>query len=147
MRLDSEPGCSNGYPLSTMRLARELKRLPFAALASALLLAGCETLDSGSAGTIQVEGRCHFPDGEGVTYRVKPGAEIIGAGGIGCTFVIEPGARLEAHSGSDNTYKIKSGGYFRGFAHPAQNCVVQYEPGAVVEPLETGPGTRFVPVR
>lgn len=91
-----------------------------------------------------VEGTLFYPDAKGVTYRVPTGAQIIGAGGSDCVFIVETGGSVVAHSGSGNSYRIKSGGHFRGFTHPATNCTITYEAGAVIEQEQVGPGTTFV---
>jgi len=85
----------------------------------------------------------HFPDETGKTYVIPAGSEVIGAGGTNCTFIVEPGGRLEAHSGNGNRYKVKEGGFFKGFIHPAENCVVQFSQRATLEQVEAGPGTSF----
>lgn len=113
----------------------------------ALLLTQCETIDSGmagAAGSVTVAGTMFYPDEKGVTYRIPAGAQIIGAGGADCVFVIENGGSVVAHSGDGNSYRVKSGGHFRGFAHPAKDCTVTYEAGAIVEQEQTGSGTTFV---
>lgn len=113
----------------------------------ALLLTQCETIDSGmagAAGSVTVAGTMFYPDEKGVTYRIPAGAQIIGAGGTDCVFVIENGGSVVAHSGDGNSYRVKSGGHFRGFAHPAKDCTVTYEAGAIVEQEQTGSGTTFV---
>jgi hypothetical protein len=116
-----------------------------AVLVSLLLLAQCETMDSSaSGGSRTVQGTEFYLDEKGVTYRVPAGAQVIGAGGIDCVYIIENGGSVVAHSGTRNSYRVKAGGHFRGFAHPATNCTVTYEAGAVVEQEEAGPGTRFV---
>ena len=114
-------------------------------LAVPLLLAQCETMDvPGSGASRTVQGTEFYLDEKGVTYRVPAGAQIIGAGGIDCVFIIENGGSVVAHSGTRNSYRVKSGGHFRGFAHPASDCTVTYEPGAIVEQEQAGPGTKFV---
>lgn len=118
-------------------------------LAAAALLSQCETMDTGTAGggggsTRTVVGTEFYLDEKGVTYRVPAGAQVIGAGGIDCVFIIEGGGSVVAHSGTRNNYRVKSGGHFRGFAHPATDCTVTCEPGSIVEQEQTGPGTRFV---
>ncbi len=115
--------------------------------AACLFLAQCETLDggpAGSGGSRTVQGTEFYLDEKGITYRVPAGAQVIGAGGIDCVYIIENGGSVVAHSGTRNSYRVKAGGHFRGFAHPATNCTVTYEEGAVVEQEEVGPGTRFV---
>ncbi len=116
-------------------------------LAAAMALTQCETLEPGAGGgggSVTVAGTMFYPDEKGITYRVPAGAQIIGAGGIDCVFVIESGGSVVAHSGKNNSYRVKGGGHFRGFAHPATDCTVTYEAGALVEQEQTGPGTRFV---
>lgn len=104
-----------------------------------------ETSDSaGTGGSVTVEGTLFYPDAKGVTYRVPTGAQIIGAGGSDCVFIVENGGSVVAHSGAGNSYRIKSGGHFRGFTHPATNCTITYEAGAVIEQEQVGPGTTFV---
>ncbi len=113
----------------------------------ALLLVQCETVEfsaAGSSGSVTVQGTLFYPDEKGMTYRVPAGAQIIGAGGIDCIYLVEDGGSVVAHSGKGNSYRIKSGGHFRGFAHPATDCTVTYEAGAIVEQEQTGPGTKFV---
>jgi hypothetical protein len=113
----------------------------------ALFLSQCETIDSGmagSSGSVTVAGTMFSPDEKGMTYRVPAGAQIIGAGGTDCVFIIESGGSVVAHSGSGNSYRVKSGGHFRGFAHPATNCTVSYEAGALIEQEQTGTGTTVV---
>lgn len=112
-----------------------------------LLLTSCETLETGAAGTtgtITVQGTLFYPDEKGYTYRVPAGAQIIGAGGSDCIFIIENGGSVVAHSGNGNSYRVRSGGHFRGFAHPATDCNVTYEAGALIEQEQAGPGTNFV---
>ncbi|MCB1206454.1 MAG: hypothetical protein KDN18_19505 [Verrucomicrobiae bacterium] len=116
-------------------------------LAVAVLLTQCETMDglpAGSGGTVTVQGTMFYPDEKGVTYRVPAGAQIIGAAGIDCVYIVENGGSVVAHTGTGNSYRIKSGGHFRGFAHPATDCTITFEPGAIVEQEQTGPGTSFV---
>lgn len=114
---------------------------------AALLLTQCETLDStmpGSASTVVVSGTLFYPDEKGVTYRVPAGAQVIGAGGVDCIYLIETGGSVMAHSGTGNSYRVKSGGHFRGFTHPSTDCTITYDPGAVIEQEQVGPGTKFV---
>ena len=112
-----------------------------------LLLTQCETVDgSGSGGaskTVTVSGTLFYPDETNTTFIVPEGAQIIGAGGRSCHYNVHQGGSLTAHAGESNTFKIKSGGHFRGFAHPATQCTVIYEPGAIIEREQAGPGTRF----
>ncbi len=113
----------------------------------ALLLAQCETMESGASGasgSITVQGTLFYPDEKGMTYRVPAGAQIIGAGGVDCVYIVENGGSVVAHSGKGNSFRVKSGGHFRGFAHPATDCTVTYEAGAIIEQEQVGPGTRFV---
>lgn len=117
-------------------------------LAAAGALAGCETLEGdrsppGSGGTVTVQGTLFYPDAADTTYIIPEGAQIIGAGGRNCRFVVQSGGSLTVHTGENNVYQIASGGHFRGFAHPAKNCTVTYQPGAILEIEETGPGTSF----
>lgn len=98
----------------------------------------------GSGTNRTVQGTEFYLDERGVTYRVPAGTQIIGAGGIDCVYIIESGGSVVAHSGTRNSYRVKSGGHFRGFAHPASDCTVNYEPGAIIEQEQTGPGTKFV---
>lgn len=124
-----------------------LRPLALSLLCLAGLLGGCETMDSGlagGAGNVTVQGTLFYPDEKGITYRVPNGAQIIGAGGIDCVYIIEEGGSVVAHSGEGNSYRVKAGGHFRGFANPANNCTVTYDPGAVIEQEQTGPGTTFV---
>ena len=120
-----------------------------ASLGMLLALCQCETTDSGSSlpsgggGTVQVQGTIFYPDTADTNYVVGAGAQVIGAGGENCNFIIGEGGSITAHSGKNNTYKIKSGGHFRGFTHPATNCKVLFEPGAIIEQEQTGPGTVF----
>lgn len=116
-------------------------------LGAVLLLSQCETMETGaagSAGTITVQGTMFYPDEKGITYRVPAGAQIIGAGGIDCVYLIESGGSVVAHSGAGNSYRVKSGGHFRGFTHPATDCTITYEPGAIIEQEQIGAGTTFV---
>ncbi|MBL9158812.1 MAG: hypothetical protein JNJ70_15140 [Verrucomicrobiales bacterium] len=116
-------------------------------LGAVFLLAHCETMDTGAAGTagtITVQGTMFYPDEKGITYRVPAGAQIIGAGGIDCVYLIESGGSVVAHSGSGNSYRVKSGGHFRGFTHPATDCTITFEPGAIIEQEQIGTGTTFV---
>jgi len=118
-----------------------------AAGAALLCLVQCETMETGAAGasgSVTVSGTMFYPDEKGLTYRVPSGAQIIGAGGTDCVFVIESGGSVVAHSGNGNSYRVKSGGHFRGFTHPATDCTITYEPGAIIEQEQTGPGTTFV---
>ncbi|MEM9018621.1 MAG: hypothetical protein AAGC68_16555 [Verrucomicrobiota bacterium] len=105
----------------------------------------CETMTSGvgSGGTVTVQGTMFYPDELGKTFIVPAGAQVVGAGGKNCHFLIHAGGSLTAHSGDGNTYRVKAGGHFRGFAHPATNCTVSVEPGAIVETEQGGPGTVF----
>tara|TARA_R110002096_G_scaffold24120_1_gene76269 strand:+ start:1444 stop:1824 length:381 start_codon:yes stop_codon:yes gene_type:complete len=115
------------------------------ALVLPILLTRCETMDTaGSGGTIQVEGTSFYPDEKGKTFIVPQGAQVVGASGTNCHYIVKNGASLVAHTGNGNTYKIESGGHFRGFAHPATNCTVTYEVGAIVEKEQEGDGTQFV---
>jgi len=114
---------------------------------AALLLTQCETMDAtvpGSVSNVVVEGTLFYPDESGVTYRVPAGAQVIGAGGSDCIYIIETGGSVMAHSGSGNSYRVKTGGHFRGFTHPATDCTITYEAGAVIEQEQIGPGTTFV---
>lgn len=116
-------------------------------LAAAALLTQCETMESGAvgtAGTVTVQGTMFYPDEKGVTYRVPAGAQIIGAAGVDCVYVVENGGSVVAHTGTGNSYRIKSGGHFRGFTHPATDCTITFEAGAIIEQEQTGPGTTFV---
>jgi hypothetical protein len=116
-------------------------------IASALLLTQCETMDTtapGSASSVVVTGTLFYPDERGVTYRVPAGAQVIGAGGVDCIYIIETGGSVTAHSGNGNSYRVKTGGHFRGFTHPATECTITYEAGAVIEQEQIGPGTTFV---
>jgi hypothetical protein len=115
--------------------------------AAALLLTQCETMDTtapGSVSSLVVTGTLFYPDERGVTYRVPAGAQVIGAGGVDCIYIIETGGSVMAHSGNGNSYRVKTGGHFRGFTHPATDCTITYEPGAVIEQEQIGPGTTFV---
>jgi hypothetical protein len=115
--------------------------------AIALLLTQCETMDTTapvSASSVVVTGTLFYPDERGVTYRVAAGAQVIGAGGVDCIYIIETGGSVTAHSGNGNSYRVKTGGHFRGFTHPATECTITYEPGAVIEQEQIGPGTTFV---
>lgn len=115
-------------------------------IAFILVLTQCETMDveEAAAGlTITVEGTLFYPDEVGATIIVPTGAQVIGAGGKDCHYIVQTGGSLTAHAGESNTFKIQSGGHFRGFLHPATNCVVIYEEGAIIEPEQGGPGTRF----
>ena len=59
----------------------------FAAL-SLLGLSSCKTVDTpASAGKVTVSGTLFYPDGEGVTYVVPDGAEIVGSAGERCARV------------------------------------------------------------
>lgn len=116
-------------------------------LAAAMFLTQCETMDTtapGNDSNTLVSGTLFYPDERGVTYRVPAGAQVIGAGGVDCVYLIENGGSVTAHSGNGNSYRVKTGGHFRGFAHPASNCTVTYEAGAVIEQEQLGPGTTFV---
>lgn len=117
-------------------------------LAAALFLTQCETMDTttsqGSDVSKVVSGTLFYPDERGVTYRVPAGAQVIGAGGVDCIYLIENGGSVTAHSGNGNSYRVKAGGHFRGFTHPASNCTITYEAGAVIEQEQLGPGTSFV---
>ncbi len=117
-------------------------------LAAALSLTQCETLETttapGSDVNKVVSGTLFYPDERGVTYRVPAGAQVIGAGGVDCVYLIENGGSVTAHSGNGNRYRVQAGGHFRGFTHPASNCTVTYEAGAVIEQEQLGPGTTFV---
>jgi hypothetical protein len=128
--------------------SRSLKKVlaSLGVIALALILAQCETMDTGEAvsgPTITVEGTLFYPDEVGATFIVPTGAQVIGAGGKDCHYIVQTGGSLTAHAGESNTFKIQSGGHFRGFSHPATNCVVTYEAGAIIEPEQGGPGTRF----
>lgn len=112
-------------------------------------LSGCETMDTGveapaTSTVIVVEGTLFYPDETGTTYRVPSGAQVVGAGGTDCVFIVEDGGSVTAHSGVRNSYRVERGGHFRGFAHPATECTVTFESGAIIEQEQTGPGTRFV---
>lgn len=96
-----------------------------------------------AAQTLTVQGTLFYPDEVGVTYIVPTGAQVIGAGGKDCHYIVQAGGSVTAHSGEGNSFKIQSGGHFRGFLHPATNCVVTYEAGAIIELEQGGPGTRF----
>lgn len=112
----------------------------------ALVFSHCETMDTAgtaSGATVTVEGTLFYPDELGSTFIVPAGAQVIGAGGKDCHYIVQSGGSLTAHAGEGNTFKIESGGQFRGFAHTATNCVVTYEAGAIIEPEQGGPGTRF----
>lgn len=114
--------------------------------AVAVFLVQCETMEDGSNGsakTVTVEGTLFYPDESNTTFVVPAGAQIIGAGGRNCHYIVREGGSLTAHAGESNTFRIESGGHFRGFAHPATQCTVIYEAGAVIEQEQTGPGTRF----
>ncbi|MDF1658688.1 MAG: hypothetical protein P1U58_13820 [Verrucomicrobiales bacterium] len=114
--------------------------------ALAMTLSQCETMETGetaSGPTITVEGTLFYPDEVGATIIIPVGAQVIGAGGKDCHYIVQAGGSLTAHSGESNTFKINAGGHFRGFSHPATNCVVTYEEGAIIEPELGGPGTRF----
>lgn len=116
-------------------------------LGAVLLLSHCETMETGpagAAGSTTVQGTMFYPDEKGMTYRVPSGAQIIGAGGIDCVFIIESGGSVVAHTGSGNSYRVKSGGHFRGFTHPATDCTITFEPGAIIEQEQVGAGTTFV---
>lgn len=113
-----------------------------------LFLTHCETMEGGTAAAapaakpeVVVEGTLFYPDETGLSYRVPTGAQIIGAGGTDCVFIIESGGSVAAHSGTNNSYRVKSGGHFRGFTHPATNCTITAESGAVIEQEQLGPGT------
>ncbi len=119
---------------------------PFLAVAVMAFLTQCETMEGGASGTsktITVEGTLFYPDETNTTFVVPSGAQIIGAGGKNCHYVVQAGGSLTAHAGESNTFRIKNGGHFRGFAHPATQCTVVYDAGAVIEQEQTGPGTRF----
>ncbi len=116
-------------------------------LGAVLFLSQCETMETGpvgAAGSTTVQGTMFYPDEKGMTYRVPSGAQIIGAGGIDCVFIIESGGSVVAHTGSGNSYRVKSGGHFRGFTHPATDCTITFEPGAIIEQEQVGAGTAFV---
>ena len=116
-------------------------------LTAVLFLSQCETMESGpstATTNVTVEGTLFYPDQASVTYRVPAGAQIIGAGGSDCIFIIESGGSVMARSGKGNSYRVKSGGQFRGFTHPATDCTVTYEAGAIIEQEQIGPGTTFV---
>lgn len=118
-----------------------------AAFAVILFLAGCKTTPSAPPTpqkSVTVNGTLFYPDDASTTYLVPEGAQIIGAGGADCRFVIENGGSVTAHSGTRNTYHVKSGGHFRGFAHPATDSKVTYEAGAVIEQEQVGTNTFFV---
>lgn len=117
----------------------------FFVVAVAASLSQCESMEGsgGSSKTIKVEGTLFYPDATNTTFIVPEGAQVIGAGGRNCHYIVHKGASLTAHAGDSNTFKIKSGGHFRGFAHPATKCTVVYESGAIIEQEQTGPGTRF----
>ena len=103
-----------------------------------------ETGTAGAAGSTTVQGTMFYPDEKGMTYQVPSGAQIIGAGGIDCVYIIESGGSVVAHTGSGNSYRVKSGGHFRGFTHPATDCTITFEPGAIIEQEQVGVGTTFV---
>lgn len=110
-----------------------------------LLLTRCETMETeGGGATVMVQGTQFYPDESGLTYIVPEGAKIVGAGGTQCHYIVKKGGSIVSHSGDGNTYKIEAGGHFRGFVHPAKDCTVTFESGALVEPEQTGPGTRFL---
>ena len=116
-------------------------------LVAPLVLCRCETMENGgdgSGGTVTVQDTLFYPDESDTTFVVPEGARIVGAGGTNCHYLVQKGGSLTTHAGRNNTYKIESGGHFRGFAHPATSCTVTYEPGAIMEVEERGPGTRFV---
>lgn len=123
---------------------RALFRLFFIVAAAALLIQ-CETMEDsdGPSKTITVEGTLFYPDESNTTFIVPEGAQVIGAGGKNCHYIVHKGASLTAHAGESNTFKIRSGGHFRGFAHPATQCTVVFEAGAIIEQEQAGPGTRF----
>lgn len=102
-----------------------------------------ETGSAGSGPTVTVQGTLFYPDEVGATYVIPAGAQIVGAGGKDCHYIVHSGGSITAHSGEGNTFKIHSGGHFRGFNHPATNCIVTYEEGAILEPEQGGPGTKF----
>ncbi|MEM7602060.1 MAG: hypothetical protein AAF357_11680 [Verrucomicrobiota bacterium] len=102
-----------------------------------------ETNASANGPTITVEGTLFYPDEVGATFIIPTGAQVIGAGGKNCHYIVQTGGSLTAHAGEGNTFKVMTGGHFRGFLHPATNCVVTYESGAIVETEQSGPGTRF----
>lgn len=111
-----------------------------------LFLTHCETMEVDNTSTparpeVVVEGTLFYPDETGFSYRVPSGAQIIGAGGTDCVFIIESGGSVAAHCGTNNSYRVKSGGHFRGFTHPATNCTITAESGAIVEQEQLGPGT------
>lgn len=110
-----------------------------------VLFTQCESFESlpSTGGSQTISGTDFYPDEVGVTYRVPAGAQIIGAGGTNCKYIIESGGSIVAHSGKGNQYLVKSGGQFRGFVHPATNCTVTYEAGAIIEKEQSGPGTIF----
>ncbi len=117
-----------------------------AILGVAMTLCQCETMDttgSASGPTVTVDGTLFYPDEVGATFIVPTGAQVIGAGGKDCHYIVQSGGSITAHAGEGNTFKIQAGGHFRGFAHTATNCVVTYEAGAIIEPEQGGPGTRF----
>ena len=110
-----------------------------------LLLTQCGTMEAeGGGATVIVQGTQFYPDESGLTYIVPEGAKIVGAGGTQCHYIVKKGGSIVSHSGDGNTYKIEAGGHFRGFVHPAKDCTVTFESGALVEPEQTGPGTRFL---
>ena len=111
------------------------------------LLTQCETIETGTAGgagSVTVQGTLFYPDEKGITYHVPTGTQIIGAGGTDCVFLIETGGSVVAHSGKGNSYRVKTGGQFRGFTHPATDCTITYDAGAIIEQEQIGPGTTFV---
>mgnify|MGYP006081289879 CR=1 FL=1 len=122
--------------------------LPFFFITGSLLLCQCKTMEDNDSGpaarSVSVNGTVFYPDETNVTYQVPAGAQVIGAGGTNCRFVIEAGGSVTAHAGTSNTFEVKSGGHFRGFTHPATNCTVKYEPGAVIEQEQVGEGTQFL---
>jgi len=126
------------YPAHLLRSA--------AIAAFAMALSQCETMETGDAGTgltVTVEGTLFYPDEVGATFIVPTGAQVIGAGGVDCHYIVQTGGSLTAHAGERNTFQVQSGGHFRGFANEATDCVVTYEAGAIIEPEQGGPGTRF----
>lgn len=117
----------------------------FLATGLVFALTQCETMEGGSgeAPSIIVSGTLFYPDETNTTFIIPEGAQVIGAGGRNCHYIVQKGGSLTAHAGDSNTFRIKSGGHFRGFAHPATECTVIYEAGAIVEREQAGPGTRF----
>jgi len=129
-----------------------MNRIPSLLLSAVLVLVltRCETMETGTGGgsseTITVTGTLFYPDESDTTFIVPAGAQVIGAGGRNCRYIVQEGGSLTAHAGEGNTFRIHSGGQFRGFAHPATQCTVKFESGAIIEREQTGPGTTFQPL-